>query len=148
MNITILIDALRDDLAAVAEIGDERSATVAARLADTLGASLRLRMLDVLGQAAVELSARLPSGHVEVRLVGQDPELVYVDDTRESGGTFGEELSARITLRLPEPLKSAVEKAAARESVSVNAWLVRAIARATESRPIRVGKRLSGYAQS
>jgi hypothetical protein len=31
MNITILIDALRDDLAAVAEIGDERSATVAAR---------------------------------------------------------------------------------------------------------------------
>jgi HicB family len=148
MNITVLIDSLRDDLAGVAEIGDERSATVAARLADTLGASLRLRMLDALGQAALELSAKLPSGHVEVRLAGRDPELVYVDDSSDSGGTVGEDLSARITLRLPEGLKTAVETAAAREGVSVNTWLVRAIARTTESRPGKVGKRLTGYAQS
>ena len=34
-------------------------------------------------------------------------------------------------------------------TISTNAWLVRAIARATESRPVHVsGKRLSGYAQS
>jgi hypothetical protein len=32
----------------------------------------------------------------------------------------------RINLRLPEPLKAAVEQAAARERLSVNAWLVRA----------------------
>jgi HicB family len=148
MNVTVLIDSLREDLAAVAEIGDERSATVAARLADTLSASLRVRMLDALGQAALELSAKLPSGHVEVRLAGRDPELVYVDDAGDSGGTVGEELSARITLRLPEGLKAAVDAAAAREGVSANTWLVRAIARATESRPTRVGKRLTGYAQS
>jgi hypothetical protein len=148
MNITILIDSLKDDLAAAAEIGDERAATVARRLADSLGASLRLRMLDVLGQAALELSAKLPNGHVEVRLAGQDPELVFVDEPRDGGGTVGEDLSARITLRLPEGLKSAVEAAAARDGVSVNTWLVRAIARATESRPVSIGKRLTGYAQS
>jgi hypothetical protein len=34
----------------------------------------------------------------------------------------------RITLRLPESLKEAVERAAAAEGISVNAWLVRAIA--------------------
>jgi hypothetical protein len=46
-------------------------------------------------------------------------------------------------------LKNAVEKAADREGISTNAWLVRAIARAAESRPVHVtGKRLSGYAQS
>jgi predicted HicB family RNase H-like nuclease len=148
MNITDLIDSLRDDLAGAAEIGDERAATVARRLADTLSVSLRLRILDVLGQAALELSSKLPSGHVEVRLAGQDPELVYVDEQRDTGGTVGEDLTARITLRVPEGLKSAVETAAAREGVSVNTWLVRAIARATESRPISIGKRLTGYAQS
>ena len=37
---------------------------------------------------------------------------------------------ARINLRLPEQLKSGVEQAAARERLSVNAWLVRAAAAA------------------
>ena len=97
----------------------------------------------------MELSSKLPSGHVEVRLAGQEPELVFVDAPGEAAGMAGEELSARISLRLPESLKAAVEKAADREGVSTNAWLVRAIARATESRPVQVtGKRLSGYAQS
>jgi predicted HicB family RNase H-like nuclease len=97
---------------------------------------------------AVELSSKLPSGHVEVRLAGQEPELVFVEAAGESAGA-GEELTARISLRLPESLKTAVEKAAAREGVSTNAWLVRAIARAAESRPAHVGgKRLSGYARS
>ena len=50
MNITIVIDSLKDDLSATAEIGDERVAAVARRLGDTLGASLRLRLLDLLSQ--------------------------------------------------------------------------------------------------
>jgi predicted HicB family RNase H-like nuclease len=84
-----------------------------------------------------------------VRLAGQEPELVFVDAPAEGGGGVGEELTARISLRLPESLKAAVEKAADREGVSTNTWLVRAIARAAESRPVHVsGKRLSGYAQS
>ncbi|MDP9283402.1 MAG: toxin-antitoxin system HicB family antitoxin [Actinomycetota bacterium] len=148
MNLTIVLEGLQDDLQGLAELGDERSAQIARRLGDALGSNLRLKLLDLLSQVAVELSSKLPSGHVEVRLAGQEPELVFVEAPGESAGA-GEELSARISLRLPESLKTAVEKAAAREGVSTNAWLVRAIARAAESRPAHVGgKRLSGYARS
>ena len=149
MNLTIVLEGLQEDLQGLAELGDERSAQIARRLGDALGSNLRLKLLDLLSQAALELNAKLPSGHIEVRLAGQEPELVFVDAPGEGAGPVGEELSARISLRLPESLKGAVEKAAAREGVSTNAWLVRAIARATESRPVHVsGKRLSGYAQS
>ena len=133
----------------VADLGDERVAQIAQRLANVLGANLRLRVFDLLSQAALELSSKLPSGHVEVRLAGQEPELVFVDDNRDGIGAIGEELSARISLRLSENLKLTVEQAADREGVSTNAWLVRAIARAAESRPIHTtGKRLSGYGRS
>ena len=150
MNLTIVLEGLQEDLRGLSELGDERSAQVARRLSEALSSNLRLKLFDLLSQAAVELSSKLPSGHIEVRLAGQEPELVFVDSPGDpAGSTAGEEFSARISLRLPESLKTAVEKASAREGISTNAWLVRAIARATESRPVHVsGKRLSGYAQS
>jgi hypothetical protein len=149
MNLTIVLEGLQQDLQGLAELGDERSARIAQRLGDALASNLRLKLFDLLSQAAVELSSKLPSGHIEVRLAGQEPELVFVDAPADAGVVGGEELSARISLRLPESLKTSVEKAAEREGISVNAWLVRAIARATESRPVQsTGRRLSGYAQS
>jgi hypothetical protein len=149
MNLTIVLEGLQEDLQGLAELGDERSAQIARRLGDALGSNLRLKLLDLLSQAALELNAKLPTGHIEVRLAGQEPELVFVDAPGSDAGMAGEELSARVSLRLPESLKTTVEQAAAREGVSTNAWLIRAIARATESRPVHVsGKRLSGYAQS
>jgi hypothetical protein len=150
MNLTIVLEGLQQDLQQLSELGDERSAQVAQRLSGVLASNLRLKLFDVLSQAAVELSAKLPSGHIEVRLAGQEPEFVFVDDAPgEAAGVTGEELSARISLRLPESLKGSIEKAAEREGISVNTWLVRALARAAESRPVHVtGKRLSGYAQS
>lgn len=149
MNLTILLNGFQEDLEGLAELGDERARQIARRLAEAAGSSLRLKLLDLLAQAAVEMSSKLPSGHVEVRLVGQEPEFVYVDTAGESSSALGEELSSRITLRLSENLKLTVEKAADRDGVSTNTWIVRAIARAAESRPARSsGKRLSGYAQS
>src|SRR3954463_14780052 len=106
MNLTIVLEGLQEDLQGLAELGDERSAQVARRLGEALGSNLRLKLLDLLSQAALELSSKLPSGHVEGRLAGQEPELVFVDATGESAGTT-EELSARISLRLPESLKTA-----------------------------------------
>jgi hypothetical protein len=149
MNLTIVLEGLQQDLQGLGELGDERSARVAQRLGEALASTLRLKLFDLLGQAALELSSKLPSGHVEVRLAGQEPEFVFVDEAGESAAVAGEELTARISLRLPESLKTAVEKAAANEGVSTNTWLVRAIARQSESRPARfAGKRLTGYAQS
>jgi hypothetical protein len=148
MNLALVIGSLRAELTAVAELGDERVAAVAQRLADTLSASLRQRLQEVLAQAALELSEKLPNGHVEVRLAGQEPELVFVEAEQEPGGG-AEDLSARITLRLPDSLKASVEAAAAREGVSVNTWLVRALARAADARPRpTVGRRISGYGRS
>ena len=61
----------------------------------------------------------------------------------------GDDLSARITLRLPEGLKTGIEVAAAREGVSTNAWIVRALARAVEPRSARrSSNRLQGFARS
>ena len=149
MQMAPFIEALQRDLDEIAGIGDEPTAEAARRLSQAIRASAGLRLLDALGDAALELSSQLPSGHVEVRLSGQDPSLVYVGEEPTEQPASAEDASARITLRLAETLKESVEAAAAREGVSVNTWIVRSLARAVSalSAP-RVGKRLSGYAKS
>ena len=149
MQLQRFIDSLKADLTAVAELGDETTADAAGRLVLTLQASVGLRLLDALSEAALELSDKLPSGHVEVRLTGQDPELVYVSDEPEAPAAAADEaFTARITLRLPEGLKETIEKAASREGVSVNTYIVRSLGRASTSAPThQSGNRLTGYAR-
>ncbi|HEU0336230.1 MAG TPA: YlcI/YnfO family protein [Gaiellaceae bacterium] len=147
------VKAIQADLAAAAALGDEAAAEAGRRLSEALESSLYVRLLDILTEAAVGLSGTLP-GHVEVRLAGREPELVFVADASgevEPQPLPGDDTSARITLRLPESLKSSVETVAAGEGVSTNAWIVRALARALEPRPtrtVRTGNRLQGFAQS
>jgi hypothetical protein len=144
------IQSIREDLANTARIGDEATAEAAQRLSEALAGTLHLRLLDLLGEAALEIAGQLGTGRVEVRLAGRDPELVVVMEEAEEAAPIasGEEFSGRITLRLPETLKASVEAAAAREGISTNAWLVRMIAHRLESRPPRRGRnRLQGYAQ-
>ena len=149
MHLSRFVEALKEDLAAIADVGDEATAHAAARLGTALGGPVALRLLDALSEAPLELSAQLPSGHVEVRLAGQDPQLVYVPDAPEPPAPAGDDgLTARITLRLPEALKDRVEAAAEREGVSTNTWIVRAITRATSAVPRRSGNRLTGFAKS
>ena len=149
MEMARFIEALEADLAAVAAVGDEQTAAAAERVLQAIRGSAGLRLLDVLGEAALEVSAQLPSGHVEVRLSGQDPALVYVAEQEAAPEPAAEDgLTARITLRLPEGLKASIEIAAAREGVSVNSWLVRALSRGIAGPVQRSGKRLRGFAQS
>jgi hypothetical protein len=149
MQLQRYIDSLKADLTAVAELGDETTADAAGRLVLTLQASVGLRLLDALSEAAIELSDKLPSGHVEVRLTGQDPEFVYVSDEPEAPAAAADEaFTARITLRLPEGLKETIEQAASREGVSVNTYIVRALGRTSTSAPTQQsGNRLTGYAR-
>jgi hypothetical protein len=151
MQTTSHVDALLEDLAAAGGLGDEAVAQAAARLIPALRGSAALRLLDVLGEAALEVSAQLPSGHVEVRLAGQEPSLVYVEDEPGSASAPApdeEGASARVTLRLPDALKRSVEAAASREGVSVNTWIVRALGRSASAPTRRVGRHLTGYAES
>ena len=148
MNVAAFVEALQRDLANVAAMGDEAAAEAARRISAALEPSLRLRLTELLGEAALELSGQLADGRVDVRMVGGDPELVFVEERAEPVAT-DDALSARVTLRLPETLKTIIEAAAQEAGVSANTWLLQQIARsATPKRRGPGGRRMSGYGRS
>ena len=151
MNVAAYVEALQQDLAAVAGIGDDAIAEAARRITAALESSLRLRLMDALGEAAAELTNQLPDGHVEVRVSAGDPELVYVPEPGAPPPPPSlEDLTARITLRLPETLKSIVDAAAQESGVSANTWLLQQITRSADPkrRTHQGGRRMTGYGQS
>lgn len=149
------VEAIRAALEAVAG-EDETSTSVAARLSQAVGPAVQLQLLDMLGQVALEVSSQLPSGRLDLQLAGRDAVLVFRDDSGETTSGVGvddDSGTARLTLRMSDTLKGAVEQAAAREGLSTNAWLVGAAKRALEPGPPRhrrpgVGNRLTGYTQA
>jgi HicB family len=144
MDLRPYLEALLSDIEASAALGGPDLKEAARLMANALEASLQLRVLDLLNEAALDLSGQIGSGHVEVRLAGRDVELVFTAEPGESTSP-DDDLTARISLRLPERLKERAEAAAASEGISVNAWLIRTIARSVERRPS--GQRLRGFAQ-
>lgn len=156
MDITPYIDSLRRDLAAAAEAGGPEAKAAAERLTLALDPAMRLALMDALSQAAAEITSELSAGSVDVRLRGREPEFV-VDvptmplappTTTEAPATEPEEdeddgATARITLRIPESLKSRAEEMASRQGQSLNTWLVTTIRNATRERAINVDIDLS-----
>src|SRR2546430_13396374 len=110
MELRPFVEGLQADLEGIAAVGDDAVAEAAKRLTSAVGASAGLRLLDALTEAALEVSEQLPSGHVEIRLSGQDPSFVYVEEEGEAPAPpAGEDsLLARISLRLPGGLKAAL----------------------------------------
>jgi len=151
MQIDGYVQALREDLARVAAVGDESTARAAELLSVALESAVGRRLLEALGEAALELNGQLDSGRVEVRFAGSDPELVYIPDEETAPAEQADEaFTARITLRLPESLKNRLDAAAALHGVSVNTWLVQVLVRTLEQRPSSGGsrRRLTGYGRS
>ena len=171
MDLRPYVDSLRNEFAVAAEPGGEEARALADRLATQLEAATRLMLLDVLSEAADEITRDLAPGSVHVRLRGRDPAFVVTPASQppadadaagppppppppaplpppdgDDGGT------SRINLRLPDHLKADVEEAASAASLSVNAWLVRAVAGTLgsgqaadrEHRPARRGEPRSG----
>lgn len=145
------VQALGEDLARIAAVGDESTSRAAELLASALESSLGRRLQEALAEAALELSPQLPHGRTEVRMAGNDPELVYIEEEPAAAPVepSDEGYGARITLRLPESLKSRIESAASASGVSANTWLVRVISRALETRISTPSgrRRLTGYGQ-
>jgi predicted HicB family RNase H-like nuclease len=150
MQVDSYVQAVCEDLARVAAVGDESTARAAELLAVALESSLGRRLQEALAEAALELTAQLEQGSVEVRVAGGDLQLVHVGDADPAPAEAADEVfSARITLRLPESLKSRLEAAAATNGLSVNTWLVQALNRALEPRSSTGGsRRLTGYGRS
>lgn len=101
--------------------------------------AVKSALLEVAQQAAAEISAQLGDRRVDVRLVEGNPELV-VASSNDKAGVEDEDFAARITLRLPDSLKSVIEDAATTSGDSVNGWVVDALrSRARRGKPgIRV----------
>lgn len=155
MDLTPYLEALRADLAAAAAAGGPEAQKAAELLGTALEPAARLVLLEALSDAAAEVTTRLHGPVVDVRLRGREAELVVSHAAEEPAPDpvplDGGEL-ARLTLRMPEALKTHAEQAAAAEGVSVNAWLVRAVlaaaTRPPAARPALSSRRITGFAQA
>ena len=163
MDLNQYVENLRRELAVAAEAGGEEARALAERLTAPLEPAVRLMLLEALSAAADEITRELAPGSVELRLRGGEPEFVVAPAPTEEPDEpvarapltppDGDEGTvARINLRLPEQLKAGVEQAASRERLSVNAWLVRAVASALERnapgrRGARAGDSYTGWAR-
>lgn len=138
MDLTPHVDRLGRELVGLLETADDDARDVVDRVIGGLDSAIRLSFLEALSAAADEIARELAPGSVELRLRGRDPEFVVTAPPPEpaedqsapvSDAALGAEegATARINLRLSDPLKAAVEEAAAREGRSVNAWLVRVV---------------------
>lgn len=160
MDLHPYLENLRRDLTTSAAPGGPDVARAAELLSGSLEASVRLCLLEALSDAAAEITTKLSDATVDVRLRGRSADLVVTEAPPPEAAVPPPSAEAessdlaRITLRLPEALKAAVEHAANSEGVSVNAWLVRAIGSSVHGVPPhagrrgRPGKRITGFAQA
>lgn len=151
MQLSPYVESLKHDLTVAATAAGQDQQLVGL-LASAVEPAVRLAIMDALSAASAEITAALDEATVEVRLAGREPQIVVTPiptATPEAGPMDADEGTARITLRLPEGLKTRVEQLAGDEHVSVNHWLVRAVRRATEPQQPRgqVGRSLRGYAR-
>ena len=142
MDITPYVDSLRRDLVSAAEGAGPELKQAAERLAFALDPAARLALMEAISQAASEITAEMPAGGVDVRLDGRDLDFVVhapqvapapppppppptAPEPEDDGGV------SRITLRLPESVKTKAEDAAASAGQSLNTWLVNIVRAAT-----------------
>jgi Arc-like DNA binding domain len=160
------IDGISEDLRKAAAVGGEETARVAELIVSGIQPTLRLHLIEVLHLAAQELEDSAPGVSVEVRLVGRDPVLSLgapaptptadvVDRDQTSGfAAFADGELLRLTIRLPEGVKAAVERAAAAAGASINSWIVAALARSLDGPAPsslqlgrRMPRRITGFVQ-
>jgi hypothetical protein len=136
MDLQPYVESVRHELTVAAAAGGPDAAELAERLTAPLESAIRLALLEVLSEGAEVITRELAPASVEVRLRGRDPDfavtsapaehdeapLAAPSDFDDDGGTW------RVTLRLPENLRIAVDSAARGAGLSVNAWMVRAVA--------------------
>ena len=146
MDITPYVDSLRGSLASAAEMADEETRRIAERLGFALDSSARLALMEAVSQAAAEITAEMPDGGVDVRLNGRELDfLVHVPASATPAPPpppapedLEDDTLARITLRIPESVKTRAEERAAEAGQSLNTWLVNIVRGATREGAIDV----------
>lgn len=149
MDIGEYVSDLQRQLVHAAEGGTDDTRAAAERLASGLDSATRLVLLDALSAAAGEITRDLAPGAVDVRLRGREIEFVVTLPGVESDSDDGpapevdldDASTSRTTLRLPDALKVRVDEAAAADGLSVNTWLVRAVAAALQPKQRRAAQK-------
>ncbi len=133
MQLHEYVAQLQEQLAAAAALGDEHTRRIAESLVSAAGPAIQLAVLAAVSAAAEEITGALLDSPgapaVSVRLDGSELRVDVhptVSDEPSPPPADDGDATARISLRLPEALKSEVEAAAKRSDVSVNTWLNRA----------------------
>ncbi|AWB85216.1 toxin-antitoxin system HicB family antitoxin [Mycetocola zhujimingii] len=162
MELGPYVTDLQRQLVDAAANGAEDTRAVAERLAAGLDSATRLVLLEALSAAVGEITRDLAPGSVDLRLRGRDVEFVVTQPTPEpetddrvlAAVDLDDTSTSRTTLRLPDALKARVDEAAAADGLSVNTWLVRAVAaalapkqRRNAQRTLRTGDNFAGWAR-
>ncbi|RYV49896.1 histidine kinase [Pengzhenrongella frigida] len=162
MELGQYVSELQRQLVDAAANGAPDTLAVAERLVGALDAATRLVLLDALSAAVGEITRDLAPGSVDLRLRGREVEFVVVQPNNEGDADerpaatvdLDEASTSRTTLRLPDALKARVDDAAAADGLSVNTWLVRAVAAALQpkqrrstQRTLRAGDNFAGWAR-
>jgi hypothetical protein len=135
MELSPYVSALRDNLTAAAAAGDEQTRTAARVLAATIEPAARLAIMTALSDLAGEVTLALEDRVVEVRLAGQDVQIVVTGTPNDDHEPTDEPPPAadpngdisRITVRLLEELKTKAEEAASARGVSLNSFVSQAV---------------------
>ena len=149
-----LMNGLREDMVRATALADDHTREVAQRLIVAIDPAVRNLLIRTLSEAATEVSAELGDAVIDVTMQGADPSFTV----RRATATANEPTvvlepdedagSARVSLRLPETLKTRAEQASTRSGQSLNAWLVDAVRTHLNPQPTerRSSRRLQGWA--
>ncbi len=153
MELSPYVDSLRADLSRAVDATSPEARAYAERLSVALDPAVRMALLEALSHAAAEITQELRSEAVEVRLKGREPQFVVsaspplAEEAAEHPVDVDDDgdVLARITVRIPEGLKSRAEDMATDLGQSLNTWIVAAIRRATRDRSVRVDLDLGSF---
>lgn len=128
MQIEVILDGIAEALEQQLSLGDGGEALEGAAVAlmAALRPALQQAAYRIAEQAATEVGAQLQGYSVSVVLEDAEPSLLVREDPA-SRSFQSDDLSARITLRLPDSLKDDLEAAAGEAGDSVNAFVVKAL---------------------
>ncbi|HET7724549.1 MAG TPA: toxin-antitoxin system HicB family antitoxin [Propionibacteriaceae bacterium] len=154
MQLTPYLAAVAEDLDRSTQLADEATRDVARRLVTVLEPGLRLAMVQLLSDAAAQLTADLSGPVVTIRMEGREPVWHVVSPEAEpaahttmepDGDDAGQ---ARVTVRLPEAVKRRAEAAAQAAGQSLNTWIIQTLRRATSSGSTakNSSRRITGWA--
>ncbi len=115
--------------------GDPGVEAAANALMGALRPALQQAAFSLAEQAALEVNAQLTDHRVDVVLADGEPVLRVTEEAGTPTAAADQDLSARITVRIPESIKALVEDAADGTGASVNQFVVDALSRKVSQKP-------------